>query len=94
MSIVVMIGSCDAETSGSYGDDTTWTLDADGTLIVSGTGTLNKEIEWNELDTPITSIVCIGFDSIGEHAFESCEQVTCVSLPDNLTSIGSDAFLS
>ena len=94
MSIVVMIGSCDAETSGSYGDDTTWTLDADGTLIVSGTGTLNKEIEWNELDTPITSIVCIGFDAIGECAFESCVQVTCVSLPDNLTSIGSAAFLS
>ena len=79
-------------------DGLTWTLDADGTLTISGTGTMK---DYNSSDNP--SPVCNnskvkkiviedGVTSIGNYAFESCWNLTSITIPDSVTSIGKDAF--
>ena len=81
-------------------DGLTWTLDADGTLTISGTGTMK---DYNSSDNP--SPVCNnskvkkiviedGVTSIGDHAFRSCNNLTSITIPDSVTSIGDAAFRS
>ena len=81
-------------------DGLTWTLDEDGTLTISGTGTMK---DYNSSDNP--SPVCNnskvkkiviedGVTSIGDHAFRSCNNLTSITIPDSVTSIGDAAFRS
>ena len=93
----------DAPTSGSCGENLTWSLDADGTLTVSGTGPM-MDYEWDYDKETETSpwyprryeirklVVERGVTSIGNEAFSNCRNLKEVQLPDSLTRIGEYAL--
>ena len=83
--------------SGSCGENVTWTLTADGTLTISGTGTMtdyaNSGSPWYSCRGAIKSVVIQqGVTSIGNWAFWDCSGLTSVTIPDGVTSIGGSAF--
>ena len=84
--------------SGSCGENVTWTLTADGTLTISGTGamtdyTYDSRSPWYSCRGAIKRVVIQqGVTSIGNWAFWDCSGLTSVTIPDGVTSIGGDAF--
>lgn len=84
--------------SGTCGENLTWTLDAEGTLTISGTGEMAKvntfvEWEWHEIREDIKKVVFDpGITSIGREAFAQCDNLESVSIPSSVTSIGDNAF--
>ena len=84
--------------SGSCGENVTWTLTADGTLTISGTGamtdyTYDSRSPWYSCRTYIKRVVMQqGVTSIGVAAFWDCSGLTSVTIPDGVTSIGGSAF--
>ena len=84
--------------SGSCGENVTWTLTADGTLTISGTGamtdyTYDSRSPWYSCRTYIKRVVMQqGVTSIGDRAFWDCSGLTSVTIPDGVTSIGDSAF--
>ena len=84
-----------AATSGTCGDNLTWTLD-NGTLAISGTGEIEdyswSSSPWND-DTSIKKVIIQnGVTYIGDCAFEGCSSLTEITLPEGVTSIGEYAF--
>ena len=77
-------------TSGTWGENTTWTLDNNGTLAISGTGKV-KSADW-ERDAIRKIVIGDGVTSIGQAAFHHCGNVISVSFPDSLESIEALAF--
>lgn len=87
-----------AESSGDWGK-LTWKLDDNGTLTISGTGEMNNFVgndyveAWQcNKDKIIRVIIKSGITSIGAHAFDSCYNVTSISIPNTVTNIGEKAF--
>ena len=84
------------ETSGDCGDDVTWTLSG-GTLTISGTGEMTDFrlfAPWWGKRLSVTSVMIgNGVTSIGDHAFDGCENMTGVTIPDSVAAIGMGAFL-
>ena len=85
--------------SGECGDDATWILYDDGTLIVSGTGVIydfSSDVypcPWNSFKSQIKyAVIDEGITSIGKNNFLYCNNLEIVSLPDTLTSIGNYSF--
>jgi len=92
--------------SGTCGDNLTWELDDEGTLTISGsgsmknystsrdgTGAFHSSAPWGLLTGEIKAIVLNdGVGSIGNNAFMSCSHVTEITIPGSVTSIGSSAF--
>ena len=89
--------------AGTCGEDLTWKLDKE-TLVISGTGKMfdyDEYIEnnyiigstapWNDLRFD-TVIVEEGVTSIGDYAFALQYGVKRFTLPETLTSIGTEAF--
>ena len=81
-------------------DNLTWTLDADGTLNISGTGTMknydsidNLSPVYNNLNVK-KIVIEDGVTSIGELAFYKCSSLTNITIPGNVESIGESAFYS
>lgn len=87
-----------ATTSGTCGENVTWTLDANGTLTISGTGDMKNYSNYNWVVAPwrdkdITSVVIKnGVTSIGDYAFYFCDKLTNITIPDSVTSIGRSSF--
>ena len=92
-----------AETaSGTCGENLTWVLDDTGTLTVSGTGAMadyevpngsESDSPWYPYASGITAVVVEeGVTTIGEDAFYWCENLTDLTLPSTLVSIGHGAF--
>ena len=83
---------------GVCGANLTWKLDTEGTLTISGTGTMNQYEEylwapWYKHRAKITSIVIEeGAASIGGYAFYGCNQVQEVTIPSTVAKIGGYAF--
>ena len=83
---------------GSCGDNLFWSLDENGTMIISGTGQMWN---WDEGDAPwscygdyiLELVVESGVRSIGEYAFAGCTWLQKVHLPDGLERIGFGAFM-
>ena len=84
--------------SGSCGENVTWTLTADGTLTISGTGamtdyTYDSRSPWYSCRTYIKRVVMQqGVTSIGNYAFKGCSNLASVTIPSSVTSIGWRAF--
>jgi hypothetical protein len=77
--------------SGICGADSTWTLDSDGVLTISGTGEIYESAF--EFDENIISVVIEdGITSIGDYAFDCCYSLTSITIPDSVTSIESGTF--
>ncbi|MBE7024961.1 MAG: hypothetical protein E7408_02765 [Ruminococcaceae bacterium] len=86
-----------ASTSGTCGENLTWTLDDSGTLTISGSGRMqNCNLEgapWYSLDSQIfTAIIGNKVTTIGEGAFEYCDSLTAVTIGNSVKTIGSYAF--
>ena len=85
-----------AATSGTCGDNVTWSLSG-GTLTISGTGKM-KDFSWEGApwyglrEQITTAIIKNGVTSIGNWAFDSCRSLKSLTIPDSVTSIGSGAF--
>jgi hypothetical protein len=85
-------------TSGTCGENSTWTL-SDGTLTISGTGvmdnyTTGEPAPWLYYKYDISAIVIEpGITVLGEYAFWECAAQS-ISLPGTLTHIGTGAFHS
>ncbi len=83
---------------GTCGDDLTWVLSEDGTLTISGTGTMTNwtsvtSVPWYNYCSSIQKVVIEeNAASIGNYAFASCSRLTSVTLPGTLTFIGNYAF--
>ncbi len=81
---VFMTVTVSAATSGTCGDNVTWTLDDEGTLTISGTGEMedwstSSNVPWYSSRESITSVVVEnGVTSIGERAFYHCTETTFV----------------
>lgn len=83
--------------SGSCGDSAAWTLTADGTLSISGSGAMKNttayETLWPGLNMYIKKVVIQeGITSIGDYAFWNCPQLSSVSIASSVNSIGEYAF--
>ena len=91
--------------SGKCGDSASWKLDAEGTLTISGTGRM-YDYEWpadrggttppwlaNKYRDSIRTLrVEQGITYIGRCAFDSCSNLSDVTLPTSLRIIGPWAF--
>ena len=86
--------------SGTCGENVNWTLDADGTLTISGTGAMaNYNIDDDyAIRAPWygslvkTVIIKNGVTSIGDYAFHNSRYLTSVTISASVTSIGNHAF--
>ena len=78
-------------TSGSCGDNATYTLDATGLLTISGTGAIAEDAFSYE-ENIVTVDIGNGITSIGNYAFSDCSELTSITIPNSVTSIGNYAF--
>ena len=84
--------------SGTCGENVKWTLTRDGTLTISGTGTMvdypySTSAPWRSFRSQVKTVVIEnGVTSIGNNAFYNCLSLTSVTIPSSVTSIGNNAF--
>lgn len=89
--------------SGKCGKDLTWSLDSEGTLTISGTGSMTEYYEYANANLGYTVcpwrsyeikkvIVSGGATNISKYAFSNCTTLESVDLPNSITWIGSCAF--
>lgn len=84
--------------TGTCGDNLTWTLNDDYSLVISGTGDMydfpEEESPWWDYRTQILSLtLSSGITSIGEFAFYNCTGIAgSLTIPEGVTSIGDYAF--
>ena len=90
-------------TSGSCGDNVTWSLSDDGTLTISGTGEMENYSNtnyhgqgyapWHTSRKYIETVVIeSGVASIGNYAFVDCNYLESITIPDSIIKIGNGAF--
>ena len=76
--------------SGTCGDNLTWTLDDEGTLIISGTGAMTNE-PWSRYKSSIKSLIIEnGVTYI--RPFSEYSSLTSVTIGNSITSIANYAF--
>lgn len=90
-----------AAENGKCGDNLTWTLDDEGTLIISGSGDMYSmgsvisNAPWphrGSAEKLKKVIIKDGVTSIGEYAFAECDYIESVTLPESLLKIGENSF--
>lgn len=87
----------DSGTCGAQGSNLTWTLEGDGTLTISGRGTMEDYDEtdpsWVDYQDYISAVVIQdGVTSIGNEAFFNYMDLTSVTISNSVKSIGESAF--
>lgn len=82
--------------TGNYGNNITWTLDEEGTLILSGTGMMPS---YFSMQCPFYNnqkiqkvIIGEGILSVSRRAFAVCMKLKSVEFPEGLETIGNEAF--
>ena len=82
--------------SGTCGENLSWTLDSDGSLVISGSGEM---YDWGGDRSPLCKhsqmysvTIGDGVTSIGTNAFIDCKSLKDVEIPASVTSIGAGAF--
>ena len=84
--------------SGKCGENLTWTLDSDGTFTIEGSGEMKDTVslpEWFDFREKIKKVVLPdGLTHIGKMAFIACANLTSVTIPSTVKSIGNGAFQS
>ncbi len=86
------------EVSGSCGEQLSWQLNTQGTLTISGSGSMNNysmsdSAPWYPYRNQIIAVsITDGVTSIGNYAFSYCKSMTSVSIPESVTDIGIEAF--
>ncbi|MBR3855068.1 MAG: leucine-rich repeat domain-containing protein, partial [Bacteroidaceae bacterium] len=95
---VLVLNYVQAQTSGTCGDNLTWSLDkTTGALTISGDGamtnyTSSAKAPWYDSRTSVKKVSFSGnITSIGAYAFYGTS-LTSVSIPSGVTSIGDRAF--
>lgn len=90
-----------AESSGTCGENLTWTLSEDGTLTISGSGAMadydfsGSDRPWHAQASSIKNVVIEdGVTSIGTSAFRECGQLASVQIHESVKTIGKLAFSS
>ena len=79
--------------SGNCGKNLTWELDNDGTLTITGTGSMYAYQSWEKYDLSIQKVVINdGALTVGSNAFKNCTNLTAVKLPEGVVSIQDSAF--
>ena len=84
--------------SGTCGENVEWSLDKNGLLTISGSGTMSSytsssHAPWYSNNAKIKSVVVEnGVTSIGDYAFYCCSSLTNVTLSDSITVIGNSIF--
>ena len=84
--------------SGTCGKNLLWNLYQDGTLFISGSGTMtnwsgSSNVPWYSNRSKIRKVkIGNGVTSIGEYAFAYCDSLTSVTIPNSVTRIGYSAF--
>lgn len=93
--------------SGLCGDNARWSINADGVLTISGTGTMwdweQKYVDaemnnrstapwWDYAETITKVRIGKGITTIGDYAFYLCKNLISVYIPEGVTSIGEYAF--
>ncbi|MBR5203503.1 MAG: leucine-rich repeat domain-containing protein, partial [Clostridia bacterium] len=87
-------------TSGTYGDNVTWTFDeSTGTLTFSGTGAMQHAtshgVPWNgHIDSIESVIISEGVTTIGDKVFYNHKNIKNVSIADSVTAIDDEAFFN
>ena len=85
--------------SGTCGDNLTWTLDDEGTLTISGTGSMagytsKNPAPWYDSRASIQCVVMEdGVTTIGDYAFWGCSSLTSITIPEGVTTIENYAFI-
>ncbi len=80
--------------SGSCGSGITWELDSLGTMTISGTGSMrnysnDSSTPWYSYSSQIKKVVIgEGVTRIGDYSFAYCRNITEVTLPDTLKTLG------
>lgn len=90
--------------SGTCGENLTWTLRLDGTLTISGTGTM-QDYEYTTDDngdrhttapwyaySPTKLVIEDGVTYIGHYAFLGCGLTGSVTIPETVTGLGWESF--
>jgi len=91
-----------AQQSGKIGDlSITWNLDAEGTLTISGEGSLSDYFlynhdgytPWYDYRSSIKSVIISeGITTIGEWNFAGCVNLVSITIPNGVTRIENGAF--
>ena len=89
----------EGEYTGTFGadDNLTWTLDPEGTLTITGTGSMGEMTyngaPWYKYNADIKSVVIgNGVTDIGSYAFAYCSELTDVSIGTGVYFFGDDVF--
>ena len=98
MSVIPITASA-ATYSGACGDKATWSYDAlTNTLTISGAGDMYdfssySKVPWSTWRNSFNTIIIEeGITSIGNNAFNYCQNTTSITIPDSVTRIGEYSF--
>lgn len=81
------------------GDDLTWSLDSNGVLTISGTGTMydfeNFAKPWeNEKELIKELVIEDGVTTIGSFVFDGCANLKKVTIPSSIIAVSKSAFIN
>ena len=97
LSLVPVPAWAAGESSGTCGDNLTWTL-VDGTLTISGNGDMGEKnttfyAPWDDVREEIRAVVVeSGVTSVNSYAFAACDNLETAVIPDSVTEISGWAF--
>ncbi len=95
--IILAMALClaaEADSSGTCGENLTWTLNDSGLLTISGTGRMSFTYIYAPWPgEKITNVVIEdGVTNIADYAFSRCE-LNDIYIPDSISIIGEEAFI-